>query len=180
MPEQEQLDETEDGSETLETDPEESFEAFKEAEMDDNQLFRAWLRRNDEGKLVLYVECSEEIEEFYRTSSTGESDHWKNDDGEFHEFYKRTWDEYSDSDMARYFKNKNYTFGNSYVADGRVNVGILRTVGLSDGVEFEIPSSYSEDTMEESIKGLKEIVVEVYKEFIRPVNVRTSVTVQEM
>lgn len=158
----------------------EEFEDFKSQDMEDGVLFRAFLRRNREGNIVLYVETDEAIENFFQTENTGESEHWANDEDEFHEYYMKQYSRHDGSEMGMYFNDKNDGFGDSYVNSGKINVGMLRTVGLSDGVEFEIPETYSEETMKESVESLKNIVEEVYKKFIRPVNVMSEIRVQEL
>lgn len=159
----------------------EQFEEFKSKEMDEGVLFRAFLRRNRDGDIVLYVESDESIESFFENEDTGQSEHWANDEQEFHEFYKKNYDSMdSDDEVGQYFAHKHDKFGDSYVQGGNINCGILRTVGLSDGVEFEIPESYSEETVRDSVETLKDIVEEFYKKFIRPVNVMTEITVQEL
>lgn len=182
MPQTYDTTESDDTTETLENG-EEYFEEFKAEDMDDDTILRAFLRRNDSGDMVLYLESTQELEDFFDTGRTGESSHWYNPDDDAHTYYKRSYnyDDFSDdnSDLAEYFHTKNDTFGNSYVQNDKINVGLLRTVGLSDGVEFKIPDSYSQETMEESIRMLKEEVERLHKQFIRPVNVMTEISVQE-
>ncbi len=156
------------------------YQDFKEQDMDEGDLFKAIVHRQDNGKILFYMETTEDIEEFFQTENTGQSSQWKNGDDSFHNFYKRQYERNGPSEMAEYFTGKNDKFGGSYVEQGQINIGLLRTVGISDGVEFEIPANYSEETLKESVETLKNVVEEIYKKFIRPVNVKTVITVEEL
>jgi hypothetical protein len=156
------------------------YDDFKEQEMDEGDLFKAIVHRQDNGKLLFYMETAEGIEEFFQTEETGQSNQWKNGEQSYHDYYKRQYERDGNSDMAEYFRDKNDKFGGSYVDAGKINIGLLRTVGISEGVEFEIPESYSEETLKESVETLKNVVEEIYKEFIRPMNVKTVITVEEL
>lgn len=158
------------------TDDPKTLEEFKSENPEDGQLLRAFLRRKG-GKCVVYVEVADEIEEFFSSDNTDQSSEWHSSDGEdgYHEFYYK---DYS-TEFDKHVQMKNDAFGGNYVDNGHVNIGILRTVGLSDGVEFEIPAQYSEDTLLESMKELKEEVEIIYKQFIRPVNIQGSLTIRD-
>lgn len=154
-----------------------SLQKFRE--QDSNDLFRAFLHRTEDGDLVLYLEAAPEVERFFSTDDTGTSDHWFTDSEGAHEYYKRRYSRYG-VEVENYFATKYDEFGNSYISSsGNVNKGFLRTAGLSDGVTFDIPTCYSEETLEQSVRELRDTVKELYKEFIKPVSISTTITVRE-
>lgn len=161
---------TEDENEELKTDNGKTLEDFKSEENNDGELMRAYMRRRG-GKLVLYLQVAEEIEEFFSSDTTEQSEQWHGGDG-YHEFYYK---DYSD-EFRRHTEMKNDKFGGKYIKDNHVNIALLRTIGLSSGVEFEVPGKYSEDSLLDSMKELKEEVEIIYKQFIRPVKITSSLT----
>lgn len=155
-----------------------TLQQYRETEMDEDGIFRALVQRQKSGKLRLYIEGTEELENFFKTEGTEQSNQWKSGDS-YHDYYLRQYERDGDSVLAEYFSDKHDKFGGDYVYSGKINVGLLRTVGLSEGVEFEIPETYSEETLKESVESLKSVIKEVYEEFIRPMNVTTQISIQE-
>lgn len=135
---------------------------------------RASLKRTKNGCFV-YIEVDEQLEELFQTEETQQSNYWCND-GDCHEFYLRDYG----VDLERYMGERYDSYGDTYVRRGKINAALLRTKGLSDGKVFHIDDHYSEETLVESLKQLKEIGRELYQQYVRPVRVTTRVTVQEM
>lgn len=152
---------------------------FKNKDMEEGTIFRAFVHRKTDGKLLCYIESTEELENFFKTPETGESNQWKNDSDTYHNYYKRQYSTGDNTALADYFQDKHDKFGGRYVSQGRINLALLRTQGLSNGVEFDIPETYSEETIKDSVESLKTVVEEIYKEFIRPMNVMTEIKIQE-
>lgn len=159
--------------EQLKTDNGKSLEEFKSEENNEGQLMRAYMRRRG-GKCVLYIQVAEEIEEFFSSDTVEQSEQWHGGDG-YHDFYYKDYSE----EFQRHTEMKNDRFGSKYIKDDHVNIALLRTKGLSDGVEFEVPGKYSEDSLLDSMKELKEEVEIVYKQFIRPVQITSSLKIVE-
>ena len=155
-----------------------TLQEYRDTQMDEDGIFRALVQRQKSGRLVLYIEGTNELENFFKTEETEQSNNWTSGDS-YHDYYLRQYERGGDSSLADYFSDKHDKFGNSYVNSGKINVGLLRTVGLSEGVEFEIPETYSEETLKESVESLKKVIKEIYEKFIRPMNVTTSITVEE-
>jgi hypothetical protein len=155
-----------------------TLQQYRETEMDEDGIFRALVQREKSGKLKLYIEGAEELEDFFQTEETEQSSQWKSGDS-YHDYYLRQYERGGDSDLAEYFSDKHDKFGSEYVRNGKINVGLLRTVGLSEGVVFEIPETYSEETLKQSVESLKTVIEEIYEEFIRPMNVTTQISIQE-
>lgn len=153
-----------------------TLEEFKSENPEEGHLLRAYLKRKG-GRCLLYIEVSDEVEEFFSSDRVDESSQWhsSDEDDEYHEFYYK---DYS-NEFEKHVQMKNDSFGGDYVKNDHVNIALLRTVGLSDGVEFELPAQYSEDTLLESMKELKEEVEIIYKQFIRPVNITGTLTLTD-
>lgn len=155
-----------------------TLQEYRETEMDEDGIFRALVQRQKTGKLRLYIQGTEELETFFKTEETEQSQNWTSGNS-FHDYYLRQYERNGDSSLAKYFSDKHDKFGSDYVNSGKINIGLLRTVGLSEGVEFEIPETYSEETLKESVESLKTVIKEIYEEFIRPMNVTTSISLEE-
>jgi predicted DNA-binding antitoxin AbrB/MazE fold protein len=155
-----------------------TLQQYRETKMDEDGIFRALVQRQKSGKLKLYIEGKEELEDFFKTEETEQANQWTSGES-YHDYYLRQYERNGDSELAEYFSDKHDKFGSDYVQNGKINVGLLRTVGLSEGVEFEIPETYSEETLKESVKSLKTVIEEVYKKFIRPVNVTTQISIDD-
>lgn len=154
-----------------------SLEEFKEENLEENELSRMYLERRG-GRCVMHIEVADEIEEFFSSEDKGQSQEWHSSDEEdqYHEFYYKNYSE----EVKKHLQMKNDSFGGDYVNDGHVNIGLLRTVGLSDGlVEFELPAQYSEDTLLDSVRELKEEIEILYRQFIRPVTIHSSLTIAQ-
>jgi len=158
----------------VETNNEKTLEDFKSEENNEGQLLRAFLKREG-GNCKLYVQVSEEIEEFFSCDDIDQSSQWHGQD-DYHEFYYK---DYSD-EFRKHVDMKNDKFGGSYIDNGHVNIALLRTVDLSEGVEFEVPGKYSEDSLLDSMKELKEEVEIIYKQFIRPVRIEGSLSLTQL
>lgn len=154
------------------------LESFKTKNMDRDTIFRAFAKRKKSGKLLLYLQSAKELEKFFQNQRTGESSNWGNRES-YHSYYKKSaYEDYPKAD--EYFSKKYNKFGGNLVSSsGKVNLGFLRTVGLSDGVEFELEAKYSEETIENSIRSIKDVVEEIYDKFIREVSVQTEVDVKK-
>lgn len=148
-----------------------TLEEFKSEDNNEGQLMRAYLGRR-EGKCVLYLQVAEEVEKFFSSGTIDESEEWHGGDG-YHEFYYKDYSE----EFEKHLEMKNDKFGGNYIKDKQVNIALLRTVGLSDGVEFELPGDYSEESLLDSMKELKEEVEIMYKQYIRPVQIRSSLSI---
>jgi len=135
---------------------------------------RAKLKRTRDGSFV-HIEADDRIEDLFRTERTEQSNYWCSN-GDYHEFYRRTYD----NDLAQFMDQYYDSYGDTYVSDGDINVALLRTKGISDGKKFYINNHYSEETLIESLKQLKQISKQLYQQFIRPVHVTTRLTVTEL
>lgn len=153
-----------------------TLDEFKAENPEEGQLLRAYLKRKG-GRCLLYIEVADEIEEFFSSDTRDESSEWHNSDaeGSYHEYYYKNYS----SEFEKHVQMKNDSFGGDYVKNDHVNIALLRTVGLSNGIEFELPAQYSEDTLLESMKELKEEVEIIYKQFIRPVSITGSLTLTD-
>lgn len=95
-------------------------------------------------RVSLYLKGSQELEDYFRNTETGVSKNWLNADGKGAQYY------HTKESFPPYIIVKDTTTGNdetlylsdmygdtSQLVDGRyLNVGTLRTVGLSKGVEI--------------------------------------------
>ncbi|MFU1780235.1 hypothetical protein ACM16X_02515 [Haloarcula japonica] len=150
-----------------------NLQDFKNQPMKETTLFRAYSERKPNGKIQLYLQTHEQVEEFFKTEETDQSNEWEDGDG-YHQFYKRQYEKHGDSELADYFSDKHDKFGVSYINNGKINLALLRTVGISNGIEFEIPASYSEETLTEAVDTLRQVTEEIYKKFIRPVKIKSK------
>lgn len=150
-----------------------NLQDFKNQPMEDTTLFRAYSERQTNGKITLFLQTHEQVEDFFKTEETDQSSEWENGDNH-HRFYKRQYERQGDSELADYLSDKHDKFGASYIKNGKINLALLRTVGISEGVEFQIPASYSEETLTEAVDTLRKVTEEVYKKFIRPVKIKSK------
>ncbi len=73
-------------------------------------------------------------------------------------------------------------FGQRLIDGDRPNVAILRTKGTSsdEGVRLRFEGVYSEEALKKLGLALRDVVVKLYKRFIRKVRVRASLVVEEV
>lgn len=73
-------------------------------------------------------------------------------------------------------------FGKRLIDGERPNVALLRAKGSSseDGVRLRFDGIYSEEALKKLGLALREVVVGLYKQFIRKVRVRASLVIEEV
>src|SRR3990167_7153873 len=113
-----------------------------------------------EGKTKLSLKVSPEIEGLFKKEQKRESNIYKID-GRKLSFYE--WDE-NEHNYERVMSNVELnTYGREFLRSGEFNFSVLRTVGISEGVDIEIDKLISEETLTEWSKNLKDFTVKLYK-----------------
>lgn len=167
-------DHVQDAEEEVEN--EEEDEEVEEVVCDD--LFTSELSRRN-GGLHLYIEMSDEMEEFLSGSKVSESSNWSSEE-EQHRFYHIDG---LDEEIKEYLED-NYPsssdYGEEYIQNGEVNMSVLRTVGLSEGAEFELDETHPESVLVKAQIDLRDAVVDLYKTFVRPLQVNATIEVKQV
>ncbi len=133
----------------------------------DNKILLMKLLREN-GKTKLYLKTAPEIESVFRTEQTNESRVYKDEDN-FHSYYNQLSNEDSLVSLVDNIRLNNY--GTQLVDGYRKNLSLLRTVGISNGILFEIQGLIGEEMLEEWSKTLKEFILKLYKSYVRPVEI---------
>lgn len=156
--------------------PDNKLEELRNEMDNEENLMVSYLKRDEEsGDIELFLQVADEIEEFFTSEETEESSQWHNSD--YHDYYLK---DYSNN-FAEFTENRTDAFGGEYIsASGEINLGLLRTVGISDGRVFKIENQYSEETLEDSVRDLKQAVKEIYKTFIGPIAIRGELTIRDI
>lgn len=151
------------------------------------------LWRRSDGKIELYLETSEDLEEIMKeqNGTIQESNSWNSpenivnseeeeeESGIRHKFYTRMrseWDEDFYNIMSSYYDN----YGGQFVKNGSFNVGVLRTVGINEGQFFEVNGRVSKESLIQGIQELKRIGKKLQKSFIKEIKLETAVTIEEL
>lgn len=133
----------------------------------DNKILLMKLLREN-GKTKLYLKTAPEVEAVFRTEQTTVSTVYKDEDT-FHNFYKQLSNE---DNLVNLVDNVRLNSYGTQLFDGyRKNLSLLRTVGISNGILFEIQGLIGEEMLEEWSRTLKEFILKLYKSYVRPVEI---------
>jgi len=137
------------------------------------------ISRDDRIEVTFRV--ASEIEHFFMLTSerSKNTSKWVDQGGNHPDYY--LWkgngsDALADAFMAAHLN----AYGGKLFDGERVNVSILRTVGASDGITLVFDDMMSKETLEEIARQMQDFVRKLYKQFIRRVVVRTSITTEEL
>lgn len=150
----------------------------KKKQKGNKMLFDGEVLRRD-GKLFLRVKIAPEVEEWLEAKCRKEqSGSWKDGEG-YHEFYH-----FGDVEgqPRRFMNNHHNNYGGDYfdVRSNKVNVAIIRTVGISEEAkEFVMMDKYSKQTLQEGMLQLRDFTKKLYKKFIKQVRVRGKATIYD-
>lgn len=129
------------------------------------------VERNAE--IIITIRAAAEIEDFFRRHSedVGESQKWGT------KFYRVRYD----GEVKNFFSSRYDEYGLPFVNGGKVNVSVLRTVGISEGpVKIRMNNEYSEETLISAVKELKGFTKELYQRWIRKVVIRGKLEIEEV
>lgn len=137
------------------------------------QILEARWERNGHNRL--YLKVDKIIEDFFKKYSNGEetSRKWTG---------KRFFKGVTSEELQNYLSNHYNDYGGKVIKNGQFNVALLRTIGISSGQEFEILSDeiYTDVNMRNAIESLRAIVTDIYKRFIKPVQVKCVITYEDI
>jgi len=88
----------------------------------------------------------------------------------------------SGHELTRHLHGSNLIFnkwGDRLDAGGYYNLSVLRAVGLSQGVRFELPGPYSSSFIKERINQLKSWAKNLYRDFLSPIDLQLTITTKE-
>jgi hypothetical protein len=148
---------------------------------DDKILFKMNIERVGDN-LKVYVKTHPSVEEFFKTISDDKRDISKViklEDRTPAKFYVMT--NGNDSELDRFFVNRFNDFGSNLMRTNPVtpNIALLRMVGISDGLTAIFPNRYSEESLEDYAKKMRQTIKELYVNFIRKVRITATLTVAE-
>ena len=149
----------------------EGEERREEKKRVETRIMEIEVERNEE--VIINIRVAKEIEEFFKRNSTGigESSNWGMN------FYKVTYN----GELGEFFRRVYDRYGEMLVDDRKVNIAILRTVGIGERtVTIRMKNEYSEETLVSAVKQLKEIVKEIYQKWIRRVVIRCKLEIEEI
>ena len=130
-----------------------------------------------EGKTKLSLKVSPEMEGLFKKEQKRESNIYKID-GRKLSFYE--WDD-NEHNYERVMSNVELnTYGREFLRSGEFNFSVLRTVGISEGVDIEIDKLISEETLTEWSKNLKDFTVKLYKNFLKPIEITVTIEKREV
>ena len=139
------------------------------------------LKRSNVG-FTLKIKTPKEIEDFYKNKSSEEireSTIWQND-GSPSRFYKISDDLLSKESSLVFSNDYNSTnnYGSRLIDSSKINIGVLRTVGISNGVSISSVkfSDYTTSEMELYVRQLGIMVKKLYEELIKKINVKAVIT----
>ena len=141
------------------------------------------LIRHSNQTLNIYLKLNKNIEEIFKSNKKETSRTYLNEKGEKHKYYNYANNEILNRLHTLLLMPFPYSFkGYGEVLDyGTYNYSILRTVGISKGINLQIRNEiYSMNFFKEYITNLRELIKNLYKEFIREVEVKTTLTIKEL
>jgi len=140
----------------------------KVVKKDDNKILVMNVNREN-GKTKLFIKVSPEIENVFKTEDTHESNIYKDGDTK-HFYYLRKPD--TEEELNNLVSDTRISdYGNQLFDGYRTNLSLLRTVGISEGVNFEITHLIGEEMLTKYAERMKIFVLKLYKQFIRKVEI---------
>ena len=130
-----------------------------------------------EGKTKLSLKVSPEMEGLFKKEQKRESNIYKID-GRKLSFYEWDDNEHNYERVMSYVELN--TYGREFLRSGEFNFSVLRTVGISEGVDIEIDKLISEETLTEWSKNLKDFTVKLYKNFLKPIEITVTIEKREV
>ena len=149
-----------------------------------NKLLEMKLERTeDKNSLSLFIKTHKRFENFMKelgNGQTGESEQWKDTEGEYHEYYYRDYN--NCQDLKNLFTGYNNSFGDRFYEQrtDTVNLAVLRTVNLSEGVEFQLPNRMSPETAKKQVKEIRDVVAKIYKLFLKEYEIKATLSRAEV
>lgn len=136
------------------------------------------IRKIDHIRWILFVHP--DIEEIFKGEKVDVSSTWTDPNGEPYEFYTEPHYD-TNTELGGYIHNQGCysNYGNYFFKeDGTPNLAVLRTVGISSHpLVFKLRRPYAEETLIEGQRVLKQFIVKLYHDFIRPVTIKTELTI---
>lgn len=129
-----------------------------------------------ENKIKLYIKVAKEIEEIFKHPPIVESDNYNNN-GEKIKYYKYKEEQKLLTNNENLLLNE---FGSNFIINGKFNLSIIRSVGISSGITLDIKGLISEEMLINWSKTLKDFLVKIYKQYIRVIEIEISMNVKEM
>lgn len=133
-------------------------------------ILNARVKRHN-GRLSLYLK-SKVMEEFFKHNSTGRTSGVAYNDIEA---YENTGGIGSNNAVFNEWGHPSLFYNSE-----RINASFLRAVGLSKGVTIEISMVASRERIESFLESLKAVTVELYRDYIKPIDIYLEVTSKEV
>ena len=123
---------------------------------------------------------SPQLETVFQTLDGGRTDH--NQDSRWPGVCGYRLEPGSSNELARHLSGGNAIFnkwGERLDHGGYFNFSILRAVGLSVGVQVELPGPYSSHFIKDWIEQLKSWAKNLYRDFLSPIDLQLIITTKE-
>lgn len=148
---------------------------IKKVNVENKALLDLSIKR-EEGKVKLSIKVAEEIENLYKQTEQKESGKYQLN-GAGLMFYAWNNDNRTADIMEDIALND---YGKAFVFENSFNFSVLRTVNISEGITVEITNLVSEEALVEWCKKLKEFVVKLYKNYLKPCEITVLIQTKEV
>jgi len=136
------------------------------------------LRTN--GDIVITLKAHPTIENFFKKAASGitrTSSMYKDQNDQPLKFYE-TQTHKEPNDLDTFLGNFYNQYGNAVIYNDKANVALLRTKGISEGIELKTKNMYSEETLKSFVEQLQKFTGMLYATFIKEVSLVAKVEVQ--
>lgn len=131
--------------------------------------------RRKSGELYLYIKTNNELESFFKTNRTNTSDIYHN--GQPLEFYGL---KHVLRDIQSQYGQNLREYGKELRMGMGYNFSLLRTKGISQGIELELTELLSKELIEDYIVNVKEFIKKLYRDYIKDLEVKTELEVKDL
>lgn len=135
----------------------------------------------EDGKQILTIKVSAEIEKLFKTDETQTSERYVDSDGDGLEYYTEK------ASLARFMEKYNRVssnrvelarYGTELFLDGKPNLSVLRTVGISEGIEVEVTDFVVDTEIQAWCQTLADFLKFMYNGFIAKATVKASINLE--
>ncbi len=127
----------------------------------------------ENGEIHLFIKTNSEIEHFFNKNCDVHT--------------STAWTDKNDNPLQFYKKNEGTVhngfdlYGDRLLdIDGGINIALLRTVGISNGITFKFKGVWSEDQLINAMKGLKDLTKSLYSNYIKKVKINVKLEIEEL
>ncbi len=137
----------------------------------------------EDGKQVLKIDISRNLAKLFETDEVSESGKYKNPDGDALEYYDLS------PEISRYVEQYNERFGqaqgqvialdtygyNLVLQNGHINLSVLRTVGIKDGIEVVTDDMILDSDLHQWTLAIADFLKFLYSNLVEKVTVKAQI-----